>query len=397
MLDLQKEVDSCKVENEGDVTSYYRLREQLSGLQKDFHSWIVKPQYIVPFLQSGRLISVKHGDKDFGFGAVVSFKKKSPKEMQNPTEADTLFVVDVLLHISKDTAKSKATNELQPAEDDDKTIEEMTVVPISLNLIQEISTVKIFMPKDLRQWANRTAVLKSIRVSSRSIDPSLGFFIYILFLTVLLIFQEVKSRFKEKGGIPLLDPVVHMGIKEKPFKEIMKKLSTFETRLKSHQLHEDPNLEGQMVAYGKKAALMAQAEEAKKELKGAKSLLQMADLKRMKRVLRRLGYCTTADVIEVKGRIACELSRYDTPSQIGFFSANRLFFVCVFSADELLLTEMIFNGLFNNITGSQAAAILSCFVCDERSSDMPKLTESLSGPLRQMQEMARRIAQVNSH
>lgn len=87
MLELQKEANSFKFENEGDVTSYYRLREQLSGLEKDFHSWLVKPQFIVPYLQSGRLVSVKHGDKDFGFGAVVSFKKRHPKEMQNPTEA----------------------------------------------------------------------------------------------------------------------------------------------------------------------------------------------------------------------------------------------------------------------------------------------------------------------
>ena len=100
-----------------------------------------------------------------------------------------------------------------------------------------------------------------------------------------------------------------MNIKEKEFKQVMKKLATFETRLKSHQLHEDPHLEQLMTTYGKKAALISQADEAKKELKGAKSLLQMADLKRMKRVLRRLGYCTSADVIEVKGRIACELSR----------------------------------------------------------------------------------------
>ena len=66
-----------------------------------------------------------------------------------------------------------------------------------------------------------------------------------------------------------------------------------------------------------------------------------------------------------------------------------------FSADELLLTEMIFNGLFNNLSSAQSASILSCFVCDEKSNEMPKLTESLSGPLRQMQEMARRIAKVS--
>ena len=61
------------------------------------------------------------------------------------------------------------------------------------------------------------------------------------------------------------------------------------------------------------------------------------------------------------------------------------------SADELLLTEMMFNGLFNDLEPAQAASILSCFVCDERSNEMPKLTGELSGPLRTMQDMAKRI------
>ena len=38
------------------------------------------------------------------------------------------------------------------------------------------------------------------------------------------------------------------------------------------------------------------------------------------------------------------------------------------------------------------AAILSCFVCSEKSNDMPKLTDMLSGPLRAMQDMAKKIA-----
>merc|ERR1712241_1279473 len=102
---------------------------------------------------------------------------------------------------------------------------------------------------------------------------------------------------------------------------------------------------------GRKVDALRAAEEARAELKRAKSLLQMEELKCMKRVLRRLGYSTSSDVIEIKGRIACELS----------------------SADELLLTEMMFNNLFNPMTPPQVAAILSCFCCDEKSSEMPKL------------------------
>jgi len=46
----------------------------------------------------------------------------------------------------------------------------------------------------------------------------------------------------------------------------------------------------------------------KGELKKAKSLLHMEELKCRKRILRRLGYATSTDVIELKGRVACELS-----------------------------------------------------------------------------------------
>lgn len=44
------------------------------------------------------------------------------------------------------------------------------------------------------------------------------------------------------------------------------------------------------------------------------------------------------------GRVACEIS----------------------SADELLLTELIFDGIFNHLTVEQCCALLSCFVFDEK-------------------------------
>jgi superfamily II RNA helicase len=36
------------------------------------------------------------------------------------------------------------------------------------------------------------------------------------------------------------------------------------------------------------------------------------------------------------------------------------------SADELVLTEMIFNGVFNDLTVEQCPALLSCFVFQEK-------------------------------
>ena len=68
-----------KIENEEEVASYYMLREQLTNLSKEFQSWLVRPQYLIPFVQPGRMMAVKFQDKDFGWGIAVNFRKKAPK------------------------------------------------------------------------------------------------------------------------------------------------------------------------------------------------------------------------------------------------------------------------------------------------------------------------------
>ena len=66
------------------------------------------------------------------------------------------------------------------------------------------------------------------------------------------------------------------------------------------------------------------------------------------------------------------------------------------SADELLLTEMIFQGAFNDLTSEQCAALLSCFVVAEKiEMREPLKDEALTNPLKIMTGIARRIAKVS--
>merc|ERR1719430_1661187 len=64
--ELETLLGSMKIPGEEEVSSYARLRDQLSTLGQEFHTWLTKPQYIVPFLQPGRLVRVKSGDQEFG-------------------------------------------------------------------------------------------------------------------------------------------------------------------------------------------------------------------------------------------------------------------------------------------------------------------------------------------
>lgn len=97
----------------------------------------------------------------------------------------------------------------------------------------------------------------------------------------------------------------------------------------------------------------------KKQIQSAHDILQMDELKCRKRVLRRLQFTTSDDVVEMKGRVACEIS----------------------SGDELLLTEMIFNGVFNTLLPEYCAALLSCFVFTEKVRCLPFRNPFLLIPL----------------
>ncbi|XP_076218585.1 exosome RNA helicase MTR4 isoform X2 [Aptenodytes patagonicus] len=317
---LEGQYNKIAIPNEENVVIYYKIRQQLAKLGREIEEYVHKPKYCLPFLQPGRLVKPNSG------------------------ELDPLYVVEVLLHCSKESLKNSATEAAKPARPDEKG--EMQVVPVLVHLLSAISSVRLYIPKDLRPIDNRQSVLKSI--------------------------QEVQKRFPD--GVPLLDPIDDMGIKDQGLKKVIQKVEAFEHRMYSHPLHNDPNLETVYKLCEKKAQIAMDIKAAKRELKKARTVLQMDELKCRKRVLRRLGFATSSDVIEMKGRVACEIS----------------------SADELLLTEMMFNGLFNDLSAEQATALLSCFVFQENSSEMPKLTEQLAGPLRQMQECAKRIAKVSA-
>ena len=114
----------------------------------------------------------------------------------------------------------------------------------------------------------------------------------------------------------------------------------------SNPLHKDPRLPELYTLFVKKKEAQGRIRDLKKRIQATHDVLQMEELKCRKRVLRRLAFTTSADIVDMKGRVACEIS----------------------SGDELLLTELIFNGVFNPLSPEQSAALLSCFVFTEKVS-----------------------------
>lgn len=83
MKDLEVERDAIVIENEDSITNYYKLRQQITKLEREMQQYITKPMFCVPFLQPGRLVRVEHNKEDFGWGSVINYQKKTNQKVRS--------------------------------------------------------------------------------------------------------------------------------------------------------------------------------------------------------------------------------------------------------------------------------------------------------------------------
>lgn len=164
---------------------------------------------------------------------------------------------------------------------------EFAVIPCLLSTLDGISHIRIFLPKDLKPPSAREQVFKNV--------------------------LEVKRRFP--NGIGLLDPVENMGIKDDAFLQLLKKLEILEEALRKNELHKSAKLPALYEQYSQKEEISNHIRAIKKKINAAESVMQLDELKHRKRVLRRLEFTTSDDVVEMKGRVACEISSGDEVSR----------------------------------------------------------------------------------
>lgn len=55
---MQEKHSSIEIENEDDVDVYYKIKKQIATLTEEYRTYIIQPEYCVPFFQPGRLIKV---------------------------------------------------------------------------------------------------------------------------------------------------------------------------------------------------------------------------------------------------------------------------------------------------------------------------------------------------
>jgi len=216
---LQNQASLIKIDNEESIEEYYDIYKQLEIYKEDFKSVINHPAYILPFLQSGRLVHIKVNhqselenavetqdilneyqdtSEDFGWGILVNFQKcfaqVKGSDIKSELEGNR-YIIDVLLLCKPGTE----TEHLKPTPCEEGEKGDAIVVPCDLSSVEEISSVRVFLPKNLKNLESRNQMAKII--------------------------SQVSENFPD--GIPLLDPVEDLKINDDSFDQLVKVIIIF--------------------------------------------------------------------------------------------------------------------------------------------------------------------------
>ena len=360
--ELVREASLIQIEKESEVAEYHTLSKRCDGLLDECLKFIRQPQYYLSFMQSGRLLYVRYGGVTWGWGVLVQTKKMRPpgslgeapeSAIGLPPGKSAMHLLDMLLVVNliEDGEKELAPDiPFKPA---DLKVGEMQPIRVVIDAVERFSAIRLKLPQDLNKESVRKGVLKSL--------------------------NEIMAKYSESsGGPPLLDPITDMGITEPGFKETWANYNTANKELRRIPLLSTDQGLHRYNLYLKKLELLEKADLLRKQASESQAVAMKDDLRRMKRVLRRLAYVSDKGVLELKGRFCCEVTSTDH------------------SAYEIVLTDMVFDGVFNDLSPEQAVALLSCFVHKESSKDAsPKVRPDLEQAFKRLKDTARVVAKCS--
>ncbi|CAI9760569.1 unnamed protein product [Fraxinus pennsylvanica] len=343
---LEEEAAVLDSSGEAEVTEYHKLQLEIAQVEKKMMAEMMRPERVLYFLQSGRLVKVREGGTDWGWGVVVHVVKKPSSALGSLPAAlassrGSSYIVDTLLQCSFGSSENGSRPKPCPPRPGEKG--EMHVVPVQLPLISALSKLRIAVPSDLRPIEARQSVLLAI--------------------------QELEKRFPQ--GFPKLNPTKDMGIEDPEVVELVNQIEELEQKLFSHPLHKSQD-EHQIRSFHRKAEVNHEIQQLKSKMRDSQLQKFRDELRNRSRVLKKLGHIDADGVVQLKGRAACLID----------------------TGDELLVTELMFNGTFNDLDHHQVAALASCFIPGDKTGDQIELKAELAKPLQQLQDSARRIAEI---
>ncbi|RIA98531.1 rRNA-processing arch domain-containing protein [Glomus cerebriforme] len=340
---MEEEHKNFDIPQEELLSEYYKLRKMSDEYSDRIRTILFEPKNILTYLNLGRLAKVKFEGNDFGWGMIVRYDEiKSTTWTKSSKYIHTKYHVRVLTKCSNDSYVSYDGRVIKISPCPENQTGVILVVPFDLKDIVDLSQVRLCPDSDVEHEPAKRQVA----------------------------YQGIKHVLEKHPDGIRLEPK-HTKVKDEILDDLVKKRDLIDNKIKTHQMNNIPDAYD---LYCEKLELQEKIRKKKLEIRDAEAILHLDELKKRKRLLRRMQYLTENDVVEFKGRIACEIT----------------------TGDELILTELLLNGVFNDLSPELIAALLSCFVFDDKSKcEEGNLREELRGPYRELKETARIVADLS--
>ena len=338
--ELQEEIKLIYIENEEEFEEFKDIQASKNAYKKIMNSCIQQPDKLLKFLGSGRLVYViDPKGNDWGWGVVTGFNKRRPdrKGVKNIGDSvSAVFTADVILHVRYEEKPYPLSDFYADGD--------MAMIPMYLECIDKISSIRIHLPNDAKSKEGLKQVYN--------------------------IMKEVIKKLNLE--LPLLDPIKDLGIKNQEFISANDHLLELVKKESLLSIVSSPNFLANKIQFENKEKIISALKILDNQLKTSKMMILKDDWNAMRRVLRRLGF-SNDEHIELKGRVACEIS----------------------TSDELLTTELMLSGVFKDLPIDVMVALLSCLVHQENSSEttVPKIPE-LAAAYQLLVNTARHFSEV---
>uniref|UniRef100_A0A3P9I724 SKI2 homolog, superkiller viralicidic activity 2-like n=1 Tax=Oryzias latipes TaxID=8090 RepID=A0A3P9I724_ORYLA len=169
------------------------------------------------------------------------------------------------------------------------------------------------------------------------------------------------------GGLATLDPVNDLQLKSVDVVESSMRLRMLQDSLKSFTCIHSPTF----FARVKEKMIVQEELDRLLFLVSDQSLTLLPEYHQRIKVLQSLQYIDNGGAVQLKGRVACQISSH-----------------------ELLLTELLFENVMSPLAPEESAALLSCLVFTQKTQVEPHLTSTLKESIERVLSVARRIGEL---
>ncbi|XP_052223384.1 helicase SKI2W-like isoform X15 [Dreissena polymorpha] len=171
-------------------------------------------------------------------------------------------------------------------------------------------------------------------------------------------------------GLPGLDPVKDLHIREIDLVEKFRALELMKVKFEKYNCVNCPRFSEHFDAISSNMKLKEDYRRLQFLLSDA-SLMLLPEYQQRIEVLKALNYIDQHNAVQLKGRVACEISTH-----------------------ELMITELVFENALTDLHPTEIAALLSSMVFEQKNASEPKLIDTLEKGMNRILEKAKQISDL---